>query len=83
VPGLGRLPIVGGLFRSKSESARRQTLFVFLRATILRDRQDAANVATNRFQRLKAIEANPGDGGSLLAEPQPVRRLPVEIDGLY
>jgi general secretion pathway protein D len=83
VPGLGRLPIVGGLFRSKSEQSRRQTLFVFMRATILRDRQDSTNVATNRFQRLKAIEANPGDGASLLAEPQPVRRLPVEIDGLY
>ena len=83
VPGLGKLPIVGGLFRSKSESARKQTLFVFLRPTILRTRDDIASVSQNRFQRLKAIEANPGDTGSLLVEPKPVRRLPVEIDGLY
>jgi general secretion pathway protein D len=83
VPGLGKLPIVGGLFRSKSDSSRRQTLFVFLRPTILRTRSDVASVADNRFQRLKAIESNPGDPKSLLAEPKPVRRLPVEIDGLY
>ena len=83
VPGLGKLPIIGGLFRSKAESARKQTLFVFLRPTILRNRADVASVSTNRFQRLKAIEANPGTGRSLLAKPKPVRRLPVEIDGLY
>jgi general secretion pathway protein D len=84
VPGLGRLPVVGGLFRSRSESNRRQTLFVFLRATILRDGAAAAEVSSDRFQRLRAIEAIPTDQGpGLLAEPQPLRRLPVEIEGLY
>jgi general secretion pathway protein D len=84
VPGLGRLPVVGGLFRSRGESNRRQTLFVFLRATILRDGAAAAEVSSDRFQRLRAIEAIPTDQGpGLLAEPQPVRRLPVEIEGLY
>jgi general secretion pathway protein D len=84
VPGLGRLPVVGGLFRSRSESNRRQTLFVFLRATILRDEAAAEEVSSERFQRLRAIEAIPTDQGpGLLAEPQPLRRLPVEIEGLY
>ena len=84
VPGLGRVPVLGGLFRSRNETNRRQTLFVFLRATILRDGSDAAQVSSDRFQRLRAIEAVPeGQGGSLLSEPQPVRRLPVEIEGLY
>jgi general secretion pathway protein D len=84
VPGLGRLPVVGGLFRSRSESNRRQTLFVFLRATILRDGAAAEEVSSERFQRLRAIEAIPTDQGpGLLAEPQPLRRLPVEIEGLY
>ncbi len=83
VPGLGRVPLFGNLFRSRAESNRRQTLFVFLRATIVRDGSDAAKISSNRFQRLRAIEALPTDKGSLLAEPQPVRRLPVEIEGLY
>ena len=83
VPGLGQIPVLGGLFRSNAESATKQTLFVFLRPTILRTRADISSVSDNRFQRLKAIEATPGNRGSLLAEPKPVRRLPVEIDGLY
>ncbi len=83
VPGLGQIPVLGGLFRSNAESATKQTLFVFLRPTILRTRADISSVSENRFQRLKAIEAIPGNRGSLLAEPKPVRRLPVEIGGLY
>ena len=83
VPGLGKLPVIGGLFRNKQESARRQTLFVFLRPTILRTRSDVSAVSNDRFQRLKAIESNPGDKGSLLNKKKSVRRLPVEIDGLY
>lgn len=83
VPGLGKLPVIGGLFRSRGESTRKQTLFVFLRPTILRTRSDAAKIAGNRFQRLKAIEAQPAGKGSLLADPQPVKRLPVEVDGIY
>ena len=84
VPGLGNLPIVGGLFRSRNESARRQTLFIFLRPTILRSRGDVASAANDSFLRLKSIETDTtGDRGSILDEPRPVRNLPVEIDGLY
>lgn len=83
VPGLGKLPVVGGLFRNKQESARRQTLFVFLRPTILRTRSDVSAVSNDRFQRLKAIDSAPADKGTLLNDRKPVRRLPVEIDGLY
>jgi general secretion pathway protein D len=83
VPGLGKVPLLGGLFRSKSEQARRQTLFVFLRPTILRTRADVKTVSENRYQRLKAIEGAPADKRSLLNDRKPVRRLPVEIEGLY
>ena len=84
VPGLGNLPIVGGLFRNRNESARRQTLFIFLRPTILRGRDDVARAAKGSFLRLKSIETDAtGERGSILDEPRPVRNLPVEIDGLY
>ena len=84
VPGLGNLPVIGGLFRSRGELARRQTLFVFLRPTILRGRSDVAAVANKSFVRLKSIETNGiPEKENLLAEPKPVRNLPVEIDGLY
>jgi general secretion pathway protein D len=84
VPGLGKLPVVGGLFRTRQASQQRQTLFVFLRPTILRNRGDVATVSENRFLRLRAIEAEPEpQKGPLAKTRKPVPRLPLEIDGLY
>lgn len=84
VPGLGRVPIIGNLFRSRQEASRRQTLFVFLRPTILRTAADVTNVSSNRFQRLQAIEIENGtDRGSLLSKPNNGNRIRMEIDGLY
>lgn len=84
VPGLGKLPVVGGLFRSRQASAQRQTLFVFLRPTILRSRDDVRTVTEKRYLRLRAIEAEPEPRRGPLSETRkPVARLPLEIDGLY
>ena len=82
IPGLGDIPVIGRLFSSTNENGTKRVLFVFLRPTILRSRVDVASVSSNRFQRLRSIEAQPG-GTNLLAEPKPIRRLPVEINGLY
>lgn len=84
IPGLGDIPVVGRLFSSTAEQGTKRVLFVFLRPTILRTRSDIGTVSANRFQRLRAIEARPGGGTTnLLAEPKPIRRLPMEINGLY
>lgn len=58
VPGLSRLPLVGPLFRSRNGSQRTQTLFIFLRPTILRSRGDTAVVTRDRVQRLQAIDVD-------------------------
>jgi general secretion pathway protein D len=84
VPGLGKVPVLGGLFRSRQASQQRQTLFVFLRPTILRNRGDVATVSENRFLRLRAIEAEPEPKqGPLARTRKAVPRLPLEINGLY
>ena len=83
IPGLGRIPVLGRLFSSDSENGAKRVLFVFLRPTILRNRSDVTTVSTNRFQRLQSIETRAGTPTNLLREPKPVRRLPVEINGLY
>nr|MCU0909583.1 hypothetical protein [Paracoccaceae bacterium] len=67
---------------SRQESQRRQTLFVFMRATVLRDGFAAAEVTSDRVQRLRAVQAS-DTSPSLLAPPRPAQRQPVEIDGLY
>jgi type II secretory pathway component GspD/PulD (secretin) len=39
VPGLGTIPLIGELFKSRDNSEGRQRFFVFIRATILRDQR--------------------------------------------
>jgi len=83
VPGLGDIPVLGRLFSATNENATKRVLFVFLRPTILRSRVDVSSVSNERFQRLRSIEATPNRPAKLLVEPRPIRRLPVEINGLY
>ena len=49
---------------------RRQTLFMFLRPTILRTKSDVSAMSNDRRQRLKAIESSPADKGTLLDDRQ-------------
>ncbi|MBU2359737.1 MAG: type II secretion system protein GspD, partial [Alphaproteobacteria bacterium] len=81
VPGLGDIPVLGNLFKSRNASESRRTLFVFLRPTILRDRADIQAAATNRMNRLRQADAT-GVPRTILRE-QEVRQLPLEIQGLY
>lgn len=81
VPGLGDIPILGNLFRSRANSETTRTLFVFLRPTILRDGNDIQRAADQRYDRLLSDELDlPPE--SLLIE-RPVQQLPLEIEGLY
>lgn len=82
VPLLGDIPIVGELFKSRSEQQTKRVLFVFLKPTILRDRDDATALANAKYARLRKEEQALGEKGSLLINP-PGPRLTVEIDGIY
>ncbi|WP_288412775.1 type II secretion system secretin GspD [uncultured Sphingomonas sp.] len=82
VPILGSLPVIGELFKGRTESRQKRTLFVFLKPTILRDGADAAEAARTRYDRLRREEVLQGDKRSLLLNP-PAPRLTMEIDGIY
>jgi general secretion pathway protein D len=56
VPVLGDLPGVGALFRSRSETSTRRTLFIFLRVTILRETQDVRDNSQEAYDRLREQE---------------------------
>jgi general secretion pathway protein D len=69
VPGLGDIPIVGELFKTRSNSANRSRFYVFIRASILRDKG---------FEDLKFISehdiAKSGvDDGWPVVEPRVIR----------
>lgn len=56
VPFLGDVPGLGNLFRSTSREQRRQNLMVFIRPTIIRDRETAATATGRKFDYMRARE---------------------------
>ncbi len=57
VPLLGDIPILGNLFRSKSRNRTKTNLMVFIRPTIIRNTEDAARIAGDRYQYIRAEQA--------------------------
>ncbi|MDM8568745.1 type II secretion system secretin GspD [Thiotrichales bacterium HSG1] len=58
VPGLGNLPIIGGLFRSESSKKVKRNLMVFLRPIIVRN-ADSENIISGdkySYMRIKQLE---------------------------
>ena len=67
VPGLGDVPIFGGLFRSETRSRRKTNLMVFLRPVVMRDARDTSNLALDRYELMRAAQkdAQPVQSGVL------------------
>ena len=49
VPGLGDLPLLGGLFRYKTRSQTKTNLMIFLRPTVVRDSAHAGAFSDDRY----------------------------------
>ena len=49
IPGLGDLPLIGGLFRYNTRTRSKTNLMIFLRPTLLRDAQGANSLSNNRY----------------------------------
>lgn len=56
VPFLGDLPVAGNLFKTSSRSKMRRNLMVFIRPTILRDKETAQAATRKKMDYLKAKE---------------------------
>jgi general secretion pathway protein D len=63
VPGLGDLPLVGGLFKYNNRSRSKTNLMVFLRPTLLRSTQRADSLTSDRYDYIL--------GEQLKAKPAP------------
>jgi general secretion pathway protein D len=77
IPGLGDLPLIGGLFKYNNRSRSKTNLMVFLRPTLLRGTQSANAVTNDRYDYIlgEQIKARlpPGvlpDFGSLSLPPR-------------
>jgi general secretion pathway protein D len=54
VPVLGRIPLLGALFRYRTKTNKKTTLLVFLRPVIVRTPEDGYNVTTDRYYYMRA-----------------------------
>jgi general secretion pathway protein D len=58
VPLLGDIPLIGNVFRSRSNNSTKTNLMVFIRPTIVRTAADAARLAGERYEFMTAAEAS-------------------------
>lgn len=61
VPIAGDIPVVGNLFKSEGTTYDRTNLMVFIRPTIVRDRDDARAVTSRNYRYIRAEELLRGE----------------------
>jgi general secretion pathway protein D len=73
VPGLGAIPLIGNLFKSRSGSRVKTDLLVFIRPKILRDAEVTEELSEGKYNGIRQQEKNLHDGHIMLlpGEKQP------------
>lgn len=81
VPWLGDLPVIGSLFRSESKSRQKTNLMIFLRPVIIRDEQTLRDVSMDRYDYMRAQQANYQTDNRLIRDKDVPVPPPVNSDG--
>ena len=82
VPGLSRIPVLGGLFKSRAAKHSKRNLMVFLRPRILRDEATTAAISSERYNFLRAEQQRMSENTELRynGDKQPMLpELPEEL----
>ncbi|MCO5116440.1 MAG: type II secretion system secretin GspD [Burkholderiaceae bacterium] len=69
VPGLGDIPVVGNLFKSRNRSITKSNLMVFLRPVVVRDAVDSEAFSLSRYELMRAAQ------GRTQPEPSSVLKI--------
>ena len=73
VPFLGKIPVIGELFKSRSGSRQKKNLMVFIRPKILRDGNETAIATGSKYDFMREEQGRQGKSITLLpGERQPV-----------
>jgi general secretion pathway protein D len=74
VPGLGAIPIIGNLFKSRSGSRQKKNLVVFIRPRIMRDADATESTSEAKYNEVRRSQQNITNGHVTLlpGEKQPV-----------
>ena len=77
VPLLGRIPIIGELFKYRSRSKGKTNLMIFLRPVIIRNADDTYRVTADRYETIGAdARSNRGERAKLMQRFKPVIPAP-------
>jgi general secretion pathway protein D len=82
VPGLGAIPLIGNLFKSRSGSRQRRNLVVFIRPRILRDADATESISEDAYGDVRRQQQGLSKGHITLlpGEHQPViQQIPAGI----
>jgi general secretion pathway protein D len=79
VPVLGRIPLLGNLFRSRKTDKIKTNLMIFIRATILRDASQTAFETNQKYNMIRDIQqGQQGSGVELMPGTQRPMLPPLE-----
>jgi general secretion pathway protein D len=81
VPGLGAIPLIGNLFKSRSGSRMKSDLLVFIRPQILRDAQAIEDVSEKKYDGIRQQEKNLNNGHIMLLPGQKQPSIPAVPPG--
>jgi general secretion pathway protein D len=76
VPGLGAIPIIGNLFKSRSGSRQKKNLLVFIRPRILRDDVATESLSESKYNSIRTEEKNLHNGHITLLPGQHQPAIP-------
>lgn len=83
VPGLGRIPVLGELFRYRSTSNVKRNLMVFIRPQILHDEALANDLTRSRYTRIRGEQLDQRERARGLVRPEDMPLLPELSDFLH
>jgi general secretion pathway protein D len=75
VPLLGKVPVLGYLFRSKSNSKTKRNLLVFLQPQILRDSESALAISAGKYNLTRGLQLRVGARGELMQLPESINQV--------
>lgn len=82
VPGLGRIPVLGNLFKYRSSSKQKRHLLVFLKPTIVRDDHTGDMITSEKYNHLRAVQMQSREEASYLTPKEEVPVMPELRDFL-
>jgi general secretion pathway protein D len=77
VPGLGAIPLIGNLFKSRSGSRQKKNLLVFIRPKILRDATATESTSETQYNDLRQNQRTLNNGHIMLLPGQKQPAVPA------